>query len=152
MAHAMLKSRTGTGPKTSRWFSSIHEAPERPMRMMSWFGAAFMMSAVLAPQAQAQTTRFDGNWSVEVVTERGACDRAYRYAVVVQNGRARYGGPENFNVNGQVRPDGTVSAGISRAQDRANVSGRLSGNNGRGTWTTSGGRVCSGYWSAEKRG
>jgi hypothetical protein len=32
------------------------------------------------------------------------------------------------------------------------VSGRLSGNTGRGTWTTSGGRTCSGYWNAEKRG
>ena len=122
------------------------------MRVMSWLGAAVVMSSLVASHAQAQTNRFDGNWSVEVVTEQGACDRAYRYAVVVQNGRARYGGPENFNVNGQVRPNGSVSASISRGQDRANVSGRLSGNTGRGTWTTSGGRVCSGYWNAEKRG
>ncbi|QRM28214.1 hypothetical protein [Microvirga sp. VF16] len=122
------------------------------MRVMSWLGAAVVMSSLVASHAQAQTNRFDGNWSVEVVTEQGACDRAYRYAVVVQNGRARYGGPENFNVNGQVRPNGSVSASISRGQDRANVSGRLSGNMGRGTWSTSGGRVCSGYWNAEKRG
>ena len=107
------------------------------MRVIPWLGATVMTALVLAPHAHAQTNRFDGNWSVEVVTEQGACDRAYRYAVVDQNGRARYGGPENFNVNGQ---------------DRANVSGRLSGNTGRGTWSTSGGRVCSGYWNAEKRG
>ena len=122
------------------------------MRMMPWLGAAFAAACFLPPQAQAQTNRFDGNWSVEVVTEQGACDRAYRYAIVVQNGRARYGGPENFNVNGQVSPNGSVSASISRGQDRANVSGRLSGATGRGTWSTSGGRVCSGYWNAEKRG
>jgi hypothetical protein len=122
------------------------------MRVMSWLGAAFLMSSCLPFQAHAQANRFDGNWSVEVVTEKGACDRAYRYAVVVQNGRARYGGPENINVNGQVGQNGSVSAGISRGQDRANVSGRLSGNTGRGTWATSGGRVCSGYWNAEKRG
>jgi hypothetical protein len=70
----------------------------------------------------------------------------------VQNGQARYGGPESFNVNGRVQSNGSVSASISRGQDRANVSGRLSGNTGRGSWTTSGGRVCSGYWNAEKRG
>jgi hypothetical protein len=122
------------------------------MRALFRLGGAAMAAIVMAPQAQAQTNRFDGNWSVEVVTEKGACDRAYRYAVVVQNGQARYGGPENFNVNGRVQQNGAVSASISRGQDRANVSGRLSGNTGRGTWTTSGGRVCSGIWNAEKRG
>jgi hypothetical protein len=122
------------------------------MRIFPWLGSALVLAAFAAPQAQAQTKQFDGNWSVEVATEQGGCDRAYRYAVIVQNGQARYGGPENFNVNGQVRPNGSVTASISRGQDRANVSGRLSGNAGSGTWTTSGGRTCSGYWNAEKRG
>jgi hypothetical protein len=148
----MLKSHAGTRPKTSRWFSPSLDVSERSMGVMSWLGAATLTAILLAPQAHAQANRFDGNWSVEVVTEKGACDRAYRYAVVVQNGRARYGGPENFNVNGQVSSNGSVSASISRGQDRANVSGRLSGNTGRGTWSTLGGRVCSGYWNAEKRG
>ncbi|HEU6441252.1 MAG TPA: hypothetical protein VFF38_02725 [Microvirga sp.] len=122
------------------------------MRMMTWLGAMAGAAFLFAPDAQAQTTRFDGRWSVEVVTEQGACDRAYRYSVVVENGRARYGGPEQFDVNGQVRPNGSVTASISRGQDRANVTGRLEGNWGRGTWNTSGGRSCSGYWNAEKRG
>jgi len=120
--------------------------------MMSWLGAAALAASFLASEAQAQTNRFDGTWSVEVVTEQGACDRAYRYSVIVERGRARYGGPEQFNVNGQVRPNGSVSASISRGQDRANVTGQLSGATGRGTWNTSGGRSCSGYWNAEKRG
>lgn len=121
------------------------------MRIFPWLGSMMVLAAFAMP-AHAQTKQFDGNWSVEVVTEQGGCDRAYRYAVVVQNGQARYGGPENFNVNGQVRPSGSVTASISRGQDRANVSGRLSGSTGRGTWTTLGGRTCSGYWNAEKRG
>jgi hypothetical protein len=122
------------------------------MRVLSSLGGVALAALVAAPQAQAQANRFDGNWSVEVVTEQGACDRAYRYPVIVQNGQARYGGPESFNVNGRVQSNGAVSASISRGQDRANVSGRLSGTTGRGTWTTSGGRVCSGYGNAEKRG
>ncbi len=122
------------------------------MRLISWLGAAAGTALALAPQAQAQTKKFDGRWSVEVVTERGDCDRAYRYAVIVENGRARYGGPEQFDVNGQVRQNGAVSASISRGQDRANVTGQLVGGTGRGTWSTSGGRACSGYWNAEKRG
>ena len=125
---------------------------EHLMRMMTWLGAAALAMSALAPQAHAQTRTFDGTWSVEVVTERGDCDRAYRYSVIVENGRARYGGREQFDVNGQVRPNGSVSASISRGQDRANVSGMLVGVTGRGAWSTAGGRSCSGYWNAEKRG
>ena len=122
------------------------------MRVISWLGAAVAAAAFFAPQAQAQTKKFDGTWSVEVITEQGACDRAYRYSVIIQNGRARYGGPENFNVNGQVQQNGAAAASISRGQDSANVRGRLSGSTGTGTWSTSGGRTCSGNWNAEKRG
>lgn len=122
------------------------------MRMTIWLGAAAVAVSALAPGAHAQTKTFDGTWSVEVVTENGACDRAYRYPVIVQNGRARYGGPERFDVNGQVRPNGSVTASIARGQDRAHVTGQLSDGWGRGTWTTSGGRVCSGVWNAERRG
>jgi hypothetical protein len=125
---------------------------EFSMRILPWLSAAAVAGCMLAPPALAQTNRFDGNWSVEVVTQQGACDRAYRYAVIIQNGQARYGGPEQFNVSGRVQSNGTVSASISRGQDRANVRGRLSGNSGTGTWSTSGGRVCSGNWNAEKRG
>jgi hypothetical protein len=122
------------------------------MRVISWLGLAVAAASFAAPAAQAQTKRFDGTWSVEVITEQGACDRAYRYSVIVENGRARYGGPENFNVNGQVQQNGTVAATISRGQDSAQVRGRLSGNRGTGTWSTSGGRTCSGNWNADKRG
>jgi hypothetical protein len=148
------KSRLGAGttPQNLTLSSSfVEQDMERSMRITLLLGAA-VAASLLSVQAQAQANRYDGNWSVEVVTEKGSCDRAYRYPVVVENGRARYGGPESFDVNGQVQANGSVSASISRGQDRANVSGRLSGNNGTGTWTTSGGRVCSGTWNAEKRG
>jgi len=122
------------------------------MRLTSCLGAAAIAGSIIASPAFAQTSRFDGTWSVEVVTEQGNCDRAYRYSVIIQNGRARYGGPEQFDISGQVQSNGSVSASISRGQDRANVRGRLSGNRGTGTWSTSGGRACSSNWNAEKRG
>jgi hypothetical protein len=59
-------------------------------------GAALpLMSGTAAAQQQ-----FNGTWSVEVITERGDCDRAYRYAVVIENGSIRYGGSEGFDVSG----------------------------------------------------
>ena len=113
---------------------------------------AIGFGAVLAAsQAQAQN-KFDGNWSVEVITQQGDCDKAYRYPVTIQGGRVRYGGPEAFNASGSVSADGRVQGSISRGSDRANVSGRLSGSSGSGTWTASGGRTCSGRWNADKRG
>ena len=108
--------------------------------------------ALLAGAAALAQQRFDGSWSVQVVTERGDCDRAYRYAVVVENGRVRYGGQEAFQVSGRVAADGSVQGSIARGQDRANVRGRLAASTGSGTWTTSGSRNCAGHWTAEKRG
>jgi hypothetical protein len=121
--------------------------------MRSKLPAAAIFAAVLASgAAQAQTTKFDGHWSVEVVTQKGECG-VYRWPVIVQHGRARYGGPEAFTVTGAISADGRVSGAITRGQDRAVVTGRLSNGRGSGTWTASGSsRNCSGRWNAEKRG
>lgn len=113
---------------------------------------ALGLAALLASTAAQAQAQFNGNWSVEVITERGECDKAYRYPVVIQNGQVRYGGPEAFNASGSVQASGAVSGAISRGSDRANVTGRLSGNGGSGTWTAQGARSCSGRWQAEKRG
>lgn len=118
-----------------------------------FFAAAAFAAALASGAAQAQTSKFDGRWSVEVITEQGECDRAYRWPVVVENGRARYGGPENFQLSGTIQPNGAISGTIARGQDRANVRGRLSGGAGAGSWTAqAGSRNCSGRWNAEKRG
>lgn len=123
------------------------------MRLVPWFGLAVIGGfTVLAPPAQAQASKFDGRWSVEVITEKGGCDRAYRYSIVIENGQARYGGQEPFNVSGQVKPNGAVAGSISHGSDRADVNGRLAASgNGTGTWTTSGSRTCAGRWNAERR-
>lgn len=113
---------------------------------------ALGLVALLASTAAHAQAQFNGNWSVEVITQQGDCDKAYRYPVTIQNGQIRYGGPEQFNASGTVQANGAVSASISRGQDRANVTGTLSGKSGAGTWSTQGARTCSGRWSADKRG
>ena len=101
--------------------------------------------------AQAQQ-QFNGRWSVEVVTEQGACDRAYRYPVAIENGRIRYAGSEGFNVVGTVTARGAIRSTIAAGQSRAEVTGRLAGRAGSGTWAISGTRSCSGFWRAEREG
>ncbi|TNC13041.1 hypothetical protein FF100_14360 [Methylobacterium terricola] len=107
----------------------------------------------IARTAAKAPDRFDGTWSVEVITESGSCDRAYRYGVIIQNGQARYAGGGDFTVSGRVQPSGAVRATISRGDAAAQVVGRLgTEGSGNGTWTTSGSTSCKGRWNAERRG
>ncbi|MFH6781051.1 MULTISPECIES: hypothetical protein [Methylobacterium] len=125
--------------------------------IVSAVAAGICLGAVAAP-AIARTSakapdRFDGTWSVEVITESGSCDRAYRYGVIIQNGQARYAGGGDFTVSGRVQPSGAVRATISRGDAAAQVVGRLgTEGGGNGTWTTSGSTSCKGRWNAERRG
>ena len=95
--------------------------------------------------------RYDGAWSIEVVTLDGPCDRAYRYGVQIRRGEASYAGGE-FNIRGRVSQAGAVRAVISRGDDAADVVGSLGRQGtGNGTWRTTGLIGCSGRWNAERR-
>jgi hypothetical protein len=104
-----------------------------------------------APGAMARTT-FDGAWSVLIITDRGTCDRGYRYALRIADGRVYYDDP-SFNISGRVDGSGRVQVGVSAGGQSATGYGRLSGNYGRGYWSgRSSGSQCSGHWEAERRG
>lgn len=116
---------------------------------------ALTAGPLLAPPASARTgsaAQFDGQWSVQVLTAQGDCDRAYRYAIAIENGRVRYAGGAGFTVNGSVSGNGAVRGSLSGSGTTVAINGRLSGASGGGTWKATGGRSCSGNWSAEKRG
>jgi hypothetical protein len=115
-------------------------------------GLALAALLLAAPGAQARTP-YDGSWSVLIVTQKGDCDRAYRYPVKIVNGVVSYGGEASFNVSGRVAGSGSVRVSVSRGQSRADGSGRLSGSSGSGSWRgSSTGASCSGTWTAERRG
>jgi hypothetical protein len=115
------------------------------------FAAAVPLLAPAHPAA-AQAA-FNGTWSVLIMTDKGACDRAYRYPVRIDNGRVSYAGQADFSVSGRVARNGAVSVSVNRGEQRASGSGRLSGWAGAGTWRGAGGQSsCSGSWTAEKRG
>ena len=104
-------------------------------------------TAYVAVPAQA-SNNYDGNWSVVIVTEKGTCDRSYRYPVRITNGAVGYAGQASFTVSGKVAPNGKVIVSVSRGEQRANGSGQLSSTDGGGSWT---GGDCSGTWQAERR-
>ncbi|GJD48138.1 hypothetical protein OPKNFCMD_0854 [Methylobacterium crusticola] len=124
--------------------------------LVSALAAGAVLAGAVAPALAAKAVakapnRYDGSWSVEVITENGSCDRAYRYGVVIENGQARYAGGSDFTVSGRVQPNGAVRAVISRGDAAARVVGRLADRFGSGTWTASGSASCAGRWNAERR-
>jgi hypothetical protein len=105
-----------------------------------------------APHRAPAAERYDGTWSVEIITESGTCDRAYRYPVKIEHGRARFVGTA-FTVEGGVTGNGAIRGSISNGSSTADVRGRLGANGfGAGSWVSSGLLQCRGRWNAERRG
>jgi hypothetical protein len=98
----------------------------------------------------ATKQNFDGTWSVLIVTEKGTCDRAYRYPVRISNGSVGYAGEASFNVSGSVGSNGAVTVTVSKGNQSARGSGQLSAAGGSGHWVAGSGE-CSGSWTAERR-
>jgi hypothetical protein len=121
-------------------------------RPAATLAAVALGAALLSSSSVARTASFNGNWTVLVVTESGSCDRAYRYGVNVENGAVRYRGEAGVAVSGRVENDGRVTVSIGRGEQRAQGTGRLSGESGSGTWSgTSSSSQCRGRWEAERR-
>ncbi|MGI8525027.1 MAG: hypothetical protein ACR2K5_02435 [Pseudolabrys sp.] len=111
---------------------------------------AGLMLSGMAGQASAAV--LDGRWSVLIVTEKGDCDRAYRYEINVADGRIKYVGEGSFDFTGTVAGNGAVKVSVAKAGQHASGSGRLNGSAGTGAWSgadPSG--ACGGRWEAERR-
>jgi hypothetical protein len=93
--------------------------------------------------------RYDGTWSVLVVTEKGTCDPAYRYPIRITNGSLINAGDNPFTITGKIAQTGAITVTISAGGKSATGSGHLAGDGGAGSWT---GGECSGSWTAERRG
>ena len=106
-------------------------------------------SALLASTASLAVPRYDGLWSVSIVTEKGGCDRGYRYPIRISNGLLANAGSDAFTITGKVGGTGAITVTVSGGGRSASGSGRLAGNMGTGSWS---GGSCSGSWTAERRG
>ena len=110
-----------------------------------------VVCAAAVPNSASARTPYDGAWSVLIVTQRGVCDRAYRYGIDIIDGNLVYNGGI-VTLSGRVASSGIVRVSISGGGARANGSGRLTRKNGQGSWIgRSGSDACSGYWEAERR-
>ena len=123
----------------------------RPLKFMAATALALGF-AVAAPPPAAFAATHDGNWTVLVITEKGTCDKGYRYSVAVANGQVRYQGDAAINFNGTVEPNGAVKVDIRLGEQGARGTGRLGPSSGAGTWRGVGSAgECTGRWEAERR-
>jgi hypothetical protein len=123
------------------------------MRASPTFVCACVAANVLLAGPVLAQAPHDGSWAIEIVTERGACDRLYRYYVEVDGQAVRLRsmmGETSQASMGLVRPDGRVNATLGQADDPVNVTGRLAAASGTGVWSAPA-RQCTGRWSAQKR-
>ena len=116
-------------------------------------GAVLAAGCLATPMHDARAAAFDGNWSVLVITERGDCDKGYRYEVAVGGGKMSFRGHEAVAMNGSVSPNGAVKVAVTGGGSRqAQGSGVLSASAGTGKWSgRSGNGECTGRWEAERR-
>ena len=118
--------------------------------------AAVLACVALTSVAQAATKRgaspnaFDGRWSVMVITEQGACDRASRLSLGISNGRIEMA-DAMAAAAGTVDARGRVAVRVMQGPDVLAASGSLGAGAGSGKWRAPS-KQCAGRWVAERRG
>ena len=109
---------------------------------------AALSSATFIAAATGRSA-YDGAWSLDFVTQRGACDPTYHFDVNISNGIVTH--PNLVKFRGRVTAGGAVRASVTVQDKHAVGSGRLTNSSGRGTWTGWAGNArCSGYWTAQR--
>jgi hypothetical protein len=111
--------------------------------------ALYAASLTFAATPSMALPSYDGLWSVLIVTEKGDCDRGYRYPIRIVRGALSNAGDTAFSIAGNVGPTGLIRVTVSHGNASANGLGQLAGDMGSGSWSSS---SCSGTWTAERRG
>src|SRR6201988_839947 len=120
--------------------------------VLAGFSALFLTISLFGSPGAAARTPFEGAWNLLIITDRGTCDRAYRYALRIADGKVYYEDP-SFSVSGGVDGAGRVRVAVSAGGQSARGYGQVWGHYGQGSWSgRSSTSQCSGHWEAERRG
>jgi len=95
-----------------------------------WIAATVAITSAAADKACARTS-FDGSWTVQIMTQRGACDPSSSFGVEVRGNSIT--GSGGIPVRGTVSGNGTVTVSVASGSQSASGSGRLSASSGGGT-------------------
>jgi len=93
---------------------------------------ALATGVVSSGSALADPGKFDGTWSVSLVSSGGLCGSGASETLMVRNGSVRAGG-SGVSVSGQVGSSGSVSLSLQKSGVQGSASGTLSGSSGSGS-------------------
>src|SRR3954452_10319360 len=97
-------------------------------RIVAAGGLALGFAGLLSIASPATSApNYDGLWSVVIVTEKGTCDRAYRYPIRIQHGAVVNEGSSPATITGKVAGNGAVTVTVTAGSKSALGSGKLSG-------------------------
>jgi hypothetical protein len=102
----------------------------------------------LLTAAPTEASNYDGQWSVQLTTETGACGLSYQGTLSVSGGRIQDAGIF-MQTAGTVDQGGRVNIHITRGADRLAAGGLLQGHAGGGQWNLPS-QQCSGHWRAAR--
>jgi hypothetical protein len=114
------------------------------------FAATLAASALLPATDGRAGSKFDGPWSVVILTTKGACDASYRFSGQIVNGDIFYS-YGSLEVTGRVAANGATTVRVTYGTDHGEAHGRLLATYGTGTWNGHGpDGFCSGTWVATR--
>jgi hypothetical protein len=102
----------------------------------------------LLATAPSEAGSYDGQWTVQLSTEQGACALQYQGTLKVADGRIQDSGMF-IQTAGTVDPSGRVSIRIMRGAELLAAGGKLQGQAGSGQWNLPS-KQCSGRWQAAR--
>lgn len=108
-------------------------------------GASAPAEAEIAARRLAAS--HDGIYAVRIVTERGACEKAYFWTIAISGGRVQSAGDTPMEATGEINRNGVVNFAFRGFNEVAHVSGRVKGRKGSGTWNSPT-LSCAGTWLA----
>ncbi|MEH2473380.1 hypothetical protein V1281_005434 [Nitrobacteraceae bacterium AZCC 2161] len=118
------------------------------MKKIARFALGLACCIAVVPSAVAASP-YDGSWNLVFVTQQGACDQSYNFAVNISSGVVTH--PNLVRFRGRVGKNGIVRASVTVGERYASGLGRLAGVAGRGVWSGRAGTArCAGYWIAQK--
>lgn len=109
------------------------------------FLAAILILAA-AGAAPAAAAGFDGEWNVQIASNRPSCGGGQSVSIGIAKGQIA-STSAMVTASGRVAEAGAISVTLKSGLKRASGSGRLSGTSGSGTWR---GDLCSGTWTAQR--
>ncbi len=107
--------------------------------------ALALASTLAFPAAAGSSGKYDGSWSVSVVTEKGACD-AYTWTVVVAGDRLLRVEELPVSASGAITANGQARFQVA---SMINADGQMLEKSGSGKWDAPS-RSCSGRWRAAR--